>query len=230
VRQAVSLAIDRKGISEKVLQGAGVPATQFYGLGNPAHDFSLKVQDPYDPERAAQVLKSSGYPSGLHFSFLTSTAAMGVPDPPRVLEAVQSDLEKIGIKSSIRVIEWTSYLGTWFKGTPAGSANEVPIYTQAMGWDTNMLLQSYVAGSSQPPNGVNFVWYDSPQVNKLLASVAKAPSQAALISRLRAAQRAMLKDRPYVYVFHGRAPFVTNNSVHWTPANAWAQRFSRATV
>jgi len=228
VRQAVSLAIYRKGISEKVLQGAGVPATQFYGLGNPAHDFKLPVQDPYDPERAQQVLKSSGYATGLHFSFLTSTAAMGVPEPARVLEAVQSDLEKIGIKSSIRVIEWTSYLGTWFKGTPAGKGSEVPIYTQAMGWDTNMLLQSYAAASSQPPNGVNFVWYDNPRVNKLLADVAKAPSQAAVLATLRAAQRALLRDRPYIYVFHGRAPFVAQKHVRWTPANSWAQRFSRA--
>ncbi len=228
LRQAVSLAIDRRGIADKVLHGAGVPASQFYGLGNPAHQGSLPIQDPYDPERAKSVLKKSQYAKGIHFSFLTSTAAMGVPEPSRVLEIVQSNLEQIGIKSSIRVVEWTSYLGTWLKGTPAGTATNVPIYTQAMGWDTNMLLDSYVAGHSQPPGGVNFAFYDNPKVDRLLASVASARSEAQVVSRLRAAQRLMLRDRPYIYIFHGRSPYAMRNTVKWAPANTWAERFSRA--
>lgn len=228
VREATSLAIDRKSIASKVLQGAGAPATQFYGLGNPAFDKSLGVVDPFDLTKAAAALKQSGYPDGLKFHFYTSTSAMGVPEPARVLEAIQSNLNKIGITSEITVIEWNAYLAQWFKGTPAGKANEVPIYTQAMGWDTNMLLGSYVASASQPPNGVNFSFYKSNTVDALLAAAGKARSQQQLFSRLRAAQRAMLKDRPYVYVFHGRSAYAVRKNVRWTPASTWAQSFARA--
>jgi peptide/nickel transport system substrate-binding protein len=229
VREAVSLAINRKGITDGLLRGAGVPASQFYGLGNPAFDKSLS-ELPYDAAKAKQLLQGSDYASGLKFKFLTSTSAMGVPDPPRVLEQVQSDLDAIGIASDIQVVEWTAYLGRWGKGTPPAKGNEVPIYTQAMGWDTNMLLISYAASASQPPGGVNFVWYDSQAVDDELAAGTKAKSPEDLLSRLRAAQQALLRDQPYTYVFHGKSPYVVRKGVDWTPANTWAQRFSKATV
>lgn len=229
VRQAVSYAIDREGIVEGLLHGAGVPASQFYGLGNPARDPALRPIEQ-DVERAKALLKEAGYESGLHFKFQTSTSAMGVPNPARVLEQVQSDLQAIGITSDITVSEWTAYLGFWGKGVPAASGNEVPIYSQAMGWDTNMLLDSYLATKSQPPGGVNFVWYSSPKVDAKLASAQKATSQDGLIDELRAAQATVMDDQPYVYVFHGQAPFAMRKDVQWEPAAAWAQRFSRAEV
>ncbi len=229
VREAVSLAINRKGITDGLLRGSGQPASQFYGLGNPAFDKSLQPL-PYDTAKAKQLLQGSDYASGLNFKFLTSTSAMGVPDPPRVLEQVQSDLEAIGISSDIQVVEWTAYLGRWGKGTPAAKGNEVPIYTQAMGWDTNMLLISYAAKASQPPGGVNFVWYDSPEVDAELAAGTKAKNPDELLTHLRSAQQQLLRDQPYTYVFHGRSPYVIRKGVDWTPANTWAQRFSKATV
>jgi peptide/nickel transport system substrate-binding protein len=64
VRQALSLAINRQEIVNKVLQGmgtvdgsAGIQA--FPGM--PGFDPSLKV-DPYDPERAKKLLAEAGYP------------------------------------------------------------------------------------------------------------------------------------------------------------------------
>ena len=230
MRQAVSMAIDREGIVKSLLHGAGAAATQFYGLGNPAFDKSLPVMDLYDPAKAKELLQKSTYASGLHFKFATSTSAMGVPDPQRILEVVQSNLDAIGISSEIAVTEWTSYFGFWVKGTPAADGNVVPMYTQAMGWDTNMLITSYTASGSQPPNGVNFVWYKNPRVDALFAAATKARSQAELIAKLRAAQRIMLRDRPYVFVFHGRALFGLKKNVNWQPANTWAQRFSRAKI
>jgi peptide/nickel transport system substrate-binding protein len=228
LREAVSLAINRQAIATQILSRAGSPATQFYGLGNPAHDPALKVQDPYNPARAKRLLAASKYPKGLHFHFYTSTSAMGVPQPARILEAVQSDLKAIGISSEITVQEWTSYLGFWFKGTPPGTAKEVPIYTQAMGWDTNMLLSSYTAGSSTPPNGVNYAWYKNAAVDKLLAAANDARSAQELLRRLRAAQRRMLVDRPYIYIFHGRSAYGVRDNATWSPAATWAQSFGKA--
>lgn len=227
VREAVSLAINRQGIVNSILHGAGVPASQFYGLGNPAHDPSLKPLQQ-NVARAKELLASAGLSKGLHLSFSTSTAAMGVPDPPRILEQIQSDLLAVGVTSDIKVSEWTAYLGFWAKGVPPSSGDTVPVYTQAMGWDTNMLLESYAASASQPPGGVNFAWYSNPQVDAKLASALKTTSQDGLIADLRAAQVAMMADQPYVFVFHGRSPFAVRKSVAWVPANAWAQRFSRA--
>ena len=116
VREAFSLAINRDAIANGLLRGAGVPATQFYGLGNSAYDPTL-VGDPFDLDRAATLLEDAGI-KDLVVSIKTSTSAMGVPTPARILEQVQADLGQIGVKMEITTMEWTSYLDEWYLGVP----------------------------------------------------------------------------------------------------------------
>jgi ABC-type transport system substrate-binding protein len=87
-----------------------------------------------------------------------------------------------------------------------------------------------VGTASQPPNGVNFVWYTNPEVDTLLAESRTATSFDGMIQKLRDAQKLMLEDRPYVYIFHSKAPYGINNRVHWVPAAAWAQNLRKAWV
>lgn len=227
VREAFSLAIDREAIANQLLRGAAVPAGQFYGLGNSAHDPDL-TPDPYDPDRASMLLQEAGV-QDLVVSIKTSTSAMGVPTPARVLEQVQSNLADIGVQMQIEILEWTAYLGEWFEGVPEPVEGEpVPMLSMAMGWDTNMLLGGYIGGDSQPPNGVNFAWYENQEVDRLLAAANGSTSQDELIQQLRAAQMTMLADRPYIYIFHGLSPYGISNVVDWTPAAAWSQNLRLA--
>jgi peptide/nickel transport system substrate-binding protein len=226
VRQAVSLAIDREGIAKTVQYGAAVPATQFYAPGNAAYDPTLPIQDPYDPKLAASLLKKSSYAKGLHLAFRTSTSAMGVPTPSHTLEAVQSNLQAIGISSSIDVSDWTTYLGFWLKGTPPGTGNNVPIYTMAMGADANMLLEQYALGANFPPKGTDFAWYSAPAATNQFGKIQGARSVPELIADLRAGQKIFLKERPYIFIYHGRSAFGLKKDVNWTPSSTWPQRFS----
>lgn len=228
VREAFSLAINREAITGGLLRGAGVPATQFYGLGNSAFDPDL-TPFPYDPDRAAQLLSEAGV-SDLVVNIKTSTSAMGVPTPGRILEQVQSDLLAVGVQMQIQILEWTSYLGEWFAGVPEPVAGEpIPLLSMAMGWDTNMLLGAYIGTDSFPTEGgVNYAWYSNEEVDNHLAATGAATSEEELIGHLRAAQRAMLVDRPYIYIFHGLSPYGISNDVEWAPAAAWAQNLRLA--
>ena len=227
VREAFSLAINREAITDGLLRGAGVPATQFYGLGNSAFDPDLTA-DPYDPDRAMALLAEAGI-SDLTVLIKTSTSAMGVPTPGRILEQVQSDLLAVGVQMQIQILEWTSYLGEWFAGVPDPVPGQpVPLLSMAMGWDTNMLLGAYIGGGSHPPNGVNFAWYENAEVDRHLEAANATTSDEDLITQLRAAQRAMLADRPFVYIFHGKSPYGISNDLDWGPASAWAQNLRLA--
>ena len=228
VREAFSLAINREAITDGLLRGAGVPATQFYGLGNSAFDPDL-TPFPYDPDRAAALLSEAGV-SDLVVNIKTSTSAMGVPTPGRILEQVQSDLLAVGIEMQIQILEWTSYLGEWFAGVPEPVPGEpVPLLSMAMGWDTNMLLGAYIGTGSFPTEGgVNYAWYSNSEVDNHLAATGGATSEEELIGHLRAAQRAMLADRPYIYIFHGLSPYGISNDLEWAPAAAWAQNLRLA--
>lgn len=65
VRQAINFAIDRDGILEALLQGAGRSSTQIFNPLNAVYDESLDSTYAYDPEKAKQLLAEAGYADGL---------------------------------------------------------------------------------------------------------------------------------------------------------------------
>jgi peptide/nickel transport system substrate-binding protein len=64
VRQAVSLAIDRKALIVAAEMGMGRPATSLYPEDHWASNPNLKPW-PYDPEKAKRLLAEAGYANGL---------------------------------------------------------------------------------------------------------------------------------------------------------------------
>ena len=63
VREALSLAIDRKGIVDKIMEGVALPAGDFlpYPMGGTAKDTPI---DKFDPAAAKKLLADAGYPNG----------------------------------------------------------------------------------------------------------------------------------------------------------------------
>jgi peptide/nickel transport system substrate-binding protein len=106
VRQAASLAIDRKAINEAEMLGLGKEAGAFVP---PEFDFALKLPPPpYDPKRAKQLLVEAGYPNGFEAGDLT-------PLPPYTSlgEAVGGYLQAIGIRASVRTMERATFMTSW---------------------------------------------------------------------------------------------------------------------
>jgi peptide/nickel transport system substrate-binding protein len=106
VRQAASLAIDRKAINQAEMLGLGKEAGSFVP---PEFDFALKVPPPArDLKRAKQLLAEAGYAGGFDAGDLT-------PLPPYTSlgEAVASQLQEIGIRSSVRTMERATFLSSW---------------------------------------------------------------------------------------------------------------------
>ena len=106
VRQAASLAIDRKAINEAEMLGLGRPAGAFVP---PEFDFALKIEPPaFDPRRAKQLLAEAGFPNGFDAGDLT-------PLPPYTSlgEAVGGFLQAVGIRTSVRTMERATFMTTW---------------------------------------------------------------------------------------------------------------------
>ncbi len=74
VREAISIAIDRETIVNKLLKGLGTPAKSFLPKGVLGYDEDLE-EFKYDPERAKQLLKEAGYPDGIDVEAITTDTA-----------------------------------------------------------------------------------------------------------------------------------------------------------
>ncbi len=121
VREAVSLAIDRKGMSETLLGGTAQPAICFCVRTsralNPPPDWTGYE---YNPEKAKQLLAEAGYPDGFSTVYETSTAGSGQMIPVDMAEWIQRNLAAVGIKMEIRTFEWNTYGGRWWAGLEPG--------------------------------------------------------------------------------------------------------------
>ena len=142
VRQALSLAINRQEIVNKVLQGmgtvdgsAGIQA--FPGM--PGFDPSLKV-DPYDPERAKKLLAEAGYPDPSKISIIVdSTPHAARPTNAPVAQAVALYWRNIGIDVKERTSDYANLMDqgikrklagvVWVYPTPAFDEPVMQLYT-----------------------------------------------------------------------------------------------------
>jgi peptide/nickel transport system substrate-binding protein len=61
VRQAINLAIDRKGILDGIYSGVGIATTQLVSPHGAIYDEALNDAYEYDPERGKQLVEEAGY-------------------------------------------------------------------------------------------------------------------------------------------------------------------------
>lgn len=129
VRQAVSLAIDRKALLDRVWVG-NAEASRTWIPASVLGRYESMVQDlPHDPSRARQVLDAAGWAPGAdgirardgkRLSLVHLVAGPGDSDPrdsATAAEFIQSQLKAVGIETKIEVPEATAGLARANSGT-----------------------------------------------------------------------------------------------------------------
>jgi len=106
VRLAMSKAINRQAIVDRVMEGAAIPAGQLL----PEGFFGVSPNLPpekYDPEGAKKLLAEAGYPNGFKIT-LHSPNDRYVNDE-KVAQAVAQMLTRIGIKTDVQAMPQAVY-------------------------------------------------------------------------------------------------------------------------
>ena len=122
VRQALSQAIDRKGIVDKIMEGVALPAGDF--LPSPAFGTSKETRpDRFDSAGAKKLLADAGYPNG--FSIALGTPNGRYINDLKVAQAVASMWARIGVKTEVEAtappvffknrdeFKYSAYLAGW---------------------------------------------------------------------------------------------------------------------
>lgn len=97
VREALSLAIDRKAIVDRILGGNATPASE--PLPYPMLGSSQRAVQPADPNRAKELLTQAGYSKG--FSIVLGTPNGRYINDINVAQAIAAMWSRIGIKTSV---------------------------------------------------------------------------------------------------------------------------------
>jgi peptide/nickel transport system substrate-binding protein len=122
VREAINLAIDREELNELV-GGHGVPTLTRLTPPIPCWDAvspALYGVNPYDPERAKQLLASVGYPN-VPGAELTLHSAQGQGVAHReIAETVAAMLEDVGFKVRLDIRDLTNFRETVYQSNPGG--------------------------------------------------------------------------------------------------------------
>lgn len=131
VRQALSLAINREAIVERLFGGNATVANQFapaYRVGAP----EMPALE-YNPERAKALLAEAGYPDG--FKMVFNAPNDRYPNGTRVAQALTQYWSRLGIEVELNAQPWSVYakarrareMGVFFYGWghPQGAAQMI---------------------------------------------------------------------------------------------------------
>src|SRR5690242_5636052 len=113
VRRALSEAINRRAIAERLMDGAALPASNL--VSPPVFGYAPDLEpDSYDPPAARRLLAEAGYPDGFAMT-LAATNNRYVNDE-QIAQAVAQMLARVGVRARVETLPLNAYLPKGRKG------------------------------------------------------------------------------------------------------------------
>ncbi len=142
VRQALSMAINRQAIVDRVMEGNAVVAAQLMPPGSPGT--STKVRSvPFDPEKARALLAEAGYPKG--FAVTIHGPYHRIVNDTKIVQAIAQMFKRIGIETKVEVMPWSVYSTKNNTGEFSISLNSYGVTTGEMSTPLTALLGTFDA-------------------------------------------------------------------------------------
>ena len=198
VRLAINHAINKQSLVDNFYQGLALAAKNplppnLWGYNDAITPYA------YDPAKARQLLTQAGFPDG----FETELWAMPVPrpympQPNKIAQAIQADLDKIGIKAKIVQWEWGTYLDKVFNG-------EHPM--ALLGWtgdngDPDNFLYVLLDKNAAVKPAQNIAFYRSDELHDILVQARQLSNQDERSQLYFQAQEIIHRDAPWVPLVH----------------------------
>ena len=190
VRQALCYAIDPQKIMDFVSDGKG---TELGSSMFPSFSkyFMKELNDTYntDLEKAKSLLAEAGYADGLEF---TVTVPSNYTQHVDTAQVIAKQLEEIGVKANIQLLEWDSwlqdvYIGRNYQATVVG--------VDASTLNAPALLSRFVSDAHN-----NFVNFHSAEYDAAFASAEKSTDDAQKTEYFKQCETILSKEAANVYI------------------------------
>ncbi|WP_448955105.1 ABC transporter substrate-binding protein [Labrys neptuniae] len=203
VRQAISYAVDYKGIIEGILQGQGEQMRGAIPDGMWGHD-SAGFQFSYDAAKAKQLLADAGA-TNLH---LTYTYSQADPTWEPVGLALQASLADIGVTLDLKNVADTTKRELVAKDDfDIATGAWTPDYA-----DPYIFMNIWYDPASMGAPG-NRAFYENPKVTDLIHQAGKIVDQTKREQLYVDAQKIATADAPYVLLFQKNDIFARRSAV-----------------
>ena len=210
VRLALSKAINRRAIVERVMEGNAIAAGNLVSPPVFGHVDALKPE-AYDPETAKKLLAEAGYPDG--FALTLHAPNDRYVNDEQVAQAVAQMLARVGIQTKVETMPASVYFAKARAGEFAFAL---------LGWGSfsgDLALRALVATPNAEKGYGAWNWgrYSNPKVDTLLEQGFATLDDTKREALAREAATLALKDVPVILLHHQLASWAMKQGIGYTP-------------
>jgi peptide/nickel transport system substrate-binding protein len=196
VRQALSLAINRQAIAERLLMGTGTATGQWLPAGSysAVPDIGVPQQDLV---RARALLTEAGFPEGFRMTLMTANDR--TPYATEITQAVAQMWSRIGVQAQVDAVPFTVY-------STRGQRQQVAAYFGSLNnpsMEAGLLLRNLLMTVNPAAGTGTFNWsrYSNPELDALAGRALATVDDAARERLLVQAARMALEDVAFIPIY-----------------------------
>lgn len=213
IRKAINYAIDRKKMIQYLQNSIGIPGhAGFLPKGMPGYNEQKIIGYSYNPKKAKELLAEAGYPNGQNLPEITLNTTSTYRD---LIEYVQSELSKVGIKSKVEVHQGSSlrelisknnvnfFRGSWIADYPDAENYLAVFYSK-----------NFV------PNGPNYTHFYSPKFDKLFEQSFYESNDSLRYQLYQEMENIIIEEAPIVVLYYDQSVRLIPKNISGIPSNA----------
>jgi peptide/nickel transport system substrate-binding protein len=219
VRRAANHAMNR---AEMVDMLGGV-AMESYGVFTPSQAFyGNPTRYSFDPKKATALLKEANcYPCNVTIGI--STSGSGQMQPLPMNELAKAQLEAVGFKVKLEVMDWNTLLATFWAGWEKNQ-NVDAINVSLSVMDPMSGFLKHFNTANRGPVGLNWGWYDSKELDALTDKVQAAFDEGERTKLLQRMHEMVVEDAGRVFIVHDLNPRALSPKLKgFVQAQSWFQ-------
>jgi len=196
VRQALNYAVNKGAIINSVLGGKGRVSDA--PISPSVFGYTPIKTYEYNPERAKALLAEAGFPEG--FETILYTPVGRYHKDVSVAAAVAADLQQVGVKADLKMLEWGTYLSSIFQ---EGEVVDHQIFM--LGWgcvtgDADYGLYTLFHSGEWPRRGLNASFFKNEKVDHLLDAARMTDNSKERKKIYKEAMTLIMDDAPWIFL------------------------------